>query len=109
LFSFWACPWAADVAWDSLSSDSPKSKSLEQARMEGVRPRQRLHETPVFMRVRENPVVGYNAASGGLKSMGKGRFPQFSWDFVPFSLGIVGFSGILTVFEHLECKKSRPL
>ena len=33
-----------------------------------------MHETPVFMRVLENPVVRNNAAWGGLKSMEKRRF-----------------------------------
>ena len=41
--------------------------------MEGVRPRQRLHETPVFMRVLQNPVVRNNAALGWAKSMEKQR------------------------------------
>jgi len=33
------------------------------------RPRQRVHETPLFMRVLENPVVRNNAAWDGSKSM----------------------------------------
>jgi hypothetical protein len=36
--------------------------------------RQLLHETPVFMRVLENPVVRNNAAWEGPKSMGKRWF-----------------------------------
>ena len=33
-----------------------------------------MHETPLFMRVLENPVVRNNAAWEGLKSMEKLRF-----------------------------------
>jgi len=44
-----------------------------------------MHETPVFMRVLENPVVRNNAACGGLKSMGK------HW----FSTIFLGFCGCL--------------
>jgi hypothetical protein len=33
-----------------------------------------MHETPLFMRVLENPVVRNNAAWEGLKSMKKLRF-----------------------------------
>jgi hypothetical protein len=46
----------------------------------------------------EHPVVRYNAASDPVKSMGKGRFPQFYWDFVPISLVFAENSLFLLVF-----------
>ncbi len=56
-----------------------------------------MHETPLFMRVLENPVVRNNAAWDGLKSMEKRRFSTI------FS-GICGYLGrkglFLPVFEE---------
>lgn len=44
--------------------------------------RQRMHETPLFMRVLENPVVRNNAALGGPKSI---EIFGFSTVFLGFS------------------------
>jgi hypothetical protein len=43
-----------------------------------------LHETPVFMRVLENPVVRNNAALGGPKSMEKRRFSTIFLGFYAY-------------------------
>jgi hypothetical protein len=37
---------------------------------------------PCIHAASKNPADGYNAALGWLKSMGKARFPQFSWYFL---------------------------
>jgi hypothetical protein len=50
------------------------------------------------MRVFQNPVDGYNAALDRSKSMGKGRFPQFYWGFVPNLSKFTGFSRFLSYF-----------
>jgi hypothetical protein len=43
-----------------------------------------LHETPLFMRVLENPVVRNNAAWDTLKSIEKLRFSTIFLGFSPF-------------------------
>ena len=48
------------------------------------RPRQRVHETPLFMRVLENPVVRNNAAWGRPKSIE-------NFGFSTVFLGFLGF------------------
>lgn len=42
-----------------------------------------MHETPLFMRVLENPVVRNNAASMPFKSMEKLRFSTNFLEFLP--------------------------
>jgi len=55
-----------------------------------------MHETPLFMRVLENPVVRNNAAWEGLKSMEKLRFSTIFLGFC----GYLGRKGLfLPVFE----------
>jgi hypothetical protein len=69
-----------------ISKQEPRSHQAY--RMEGVRPGQPMHETPVFMRVLQNPVVRNNAALGRLKSMEKRGFSTvfsgFRTDFAYF-------------------------
>src|ERR1035437_9988070 len=88
--------------------ESSRGRYRDRFRMEGVRPRQRWHETPVFMRVLENPVDGYNAASGWAKSMGKGRFPQDFLDFVPISSLFAHFLLFLPVFCPVASGPAAP-
>jgi hypothetical protein len=58
-----------------------------------------MHETPVFMRVLENPVVRNNAAWEGLKSMEK---LGFSTIFLGFCGYLAGKCPFLPVFEDRE-------
>jgi hypothetical protein len=55
-----------------------------------------LHETPLFMRVLENPVVRNNAASGGLKSIK-------NFGFSTVFLGFWGFCAESSRFCQLFC------
>ena len=58
-----------------------------------------MHETPLFMRVLENPVVRNNAAWEGPKSMEKLRFSTIFLGFCAY----LGRNGLfLPVFETLE-------
>jgi len=58
-----------------------------------------MHETPLFMRVLENPVVRNNAAWEGLKSMEKLRF---STVFLGFCRYLAGKRLFLPVFEDIN-------
>jgi hypothetical protein len=63
------------VAWVSAARHLHKKvrRSHQAYRMEGVRPRQRLHETPVFMRVRTEPCRSKQCGLGVGKVNGKTR------------------------------------
>jgi hypothetical protein len=80
-----------------LGISKQKPRSHQAYRMEGVRPGQLLHETPVFMRVLQNPVVRNNAALERLKSMEKRGistvFLGFRTDFAYFPRKTAVFRG----------------
>src|SRR5579871_1332442 len=90
LFSFWACPQGClcCLGFAASAPSESRTRSHQAIRMEGVRPGQLLHETPVFMRVLENPVVRNNAAWERPKSMEKQRFSTI----------FLGFCAILSHF-----------
>jgi hypothetical protein len=72
------------------SGNFPMEESRIRNRMAGVQPEATSARMPCVHAGFENPFVAYNATSGAVKSMEKGRFPQ----------DLCGFFRFLPIFSY---------